>query len=118
LISGITGGVNATVFAYGATGAGKTFTMLGTPEKPGIMVLTLMVSKPHPPPPLPYYLPLLAKSPSVDDCVIITPLPRWEIGARESQGCGPDLRLRGVQSLFRSVEELRSSASVVNVRKP
>jgi len=31
------GGYNATVFAYGATGAGKTHTMLGTEEDAGIM---------------------------------------------------------------------------------
>ena len=30
-------GYNATVLAYGATGAGKTFTMMGTQENPGIM---------------------------------------------------------------------------------
>lgn len=30
------------VFAYGATGAGKTFTMLGTPEHPGIAYLTIV----------------------------------------------------------------------------
>jgi len=41
LIDGILNGFNATVFAYGNTGAGKTYTMLGTPEKPGIMMLTL-----------------------------------------------------------------------------
>lgn len=34
-------GYNATVFAYGATGAGKTYTMLGTEEEPGIMFRTL-----------------------------------------------------------------------------
>ena len=41
LIDGVVNGYNATVFAYGATGAGKTFTMLGTELNPGIMVLTL-----------------------------------------------------------------------------
>ena len=41
LIDGVLDGYNATVFAYGATGAGKTFTMLGTDTEPGIMVLTL-----------------------------------------------------------------------------
>jgi hypothetical protein len=41
LISQVLNGFNATVFAYGATGAGKTFTMLGTEENPGIMALTL-----------------------------------------------------------------------------
>ena len=34
-------GVNATVFAYGPTGAGKTHTMTGSPEEPGVMVLAL-----------------------------------------------------------------------------
>eukprot|EP00747_Dinoflagellata_sp_TGD_P162684 gnl/TRDRNA2_/TRDRNA2_180553_c0_seq1.p1 gnl/TRDRNA2_/TRDRNA2_180553_c0~~gnl/TRDRNA2_/TRDRNA2_180553_c0_seq1.p1 ORF type:complete len:1036 (-),score=198.18 gnl/TRDRNA2_/TRDRNA2_180553_c0_seq1:71-3178(-) len=41
LIPGVLQGFNATVFAYGATGAGKTFTMLGNPSQPGIMMLTL-----------------------------------------------------------------------------
>ena len=53
LVSYVLQGFNATVFAYGilyskalfyikgATGAGKTFTMLGTDSKPGIMALTL-----------------------------------------------------------------------------
>lgn len=41
LIPGITQGYNATVFAYGATGAGKTHTMLGTGKEPGIMVRSL-----------------------------------------------------------------------------
>lgn len=41
LISSVLHGFNATVFAYGATGAGKTFTMLGKPDEPGIMMLTL-----------------------------------------------------------------------------
>ncbi len=41
LIEGVTVGFNATVFAYGATGAGKTFTMLGSASEPGIMILTL-----------------------------------------------------------------------------
>ena len=41
LIDGVVNGYNATVFAYGATGAGKTYTMLGNENNPGIMVLTL-----------------------------------------------------------------------------
>ena len=41
LIDGVVNGYNATVFAYGATGAGKTYTMLGTETNPGIMPLTL-----------------------------------------------------------------------------
>ncbi|XP_060059318.1 kinesin-like protein KIF18B isoform X3 [Erinaceus europaeus] len=35
-------GYNCSVFAYGATGAGKTHTMLGREEDPGIMYLTTM----------------------------------------------------------------------------
>lgn len=34
-------GLNGTVFAYGATGSGKTHTMVGTPSDPGLMVLSL-----------------------------------------------------------------------------
>ena len=41
LIDGVVNGYNATVFAYGATGAGKTYTMLGNEANPGIMPLTL-----------------------------------------------------------------------------
>lgn len=41
LIENVITGYNATVFAYGATGAGKTFTMLGTDREPGIMARAL-----------------------------------------------------------------------------
>ncbi|CAF0714801.1 unnamed protein product [Brachionus calyciflorus] len=41
LLPGVLNGYNATVFAYGATGAGKTYTMLGTEQEPGIMFRTL-----------------------------------------------------------------------------
>jgi kinesin family protein 18/19 len=41
LIQGVIQGFNATVLAYGATGAGKTYTMLGTGKEPGIMVRSL-----------------------------------------------------------------------------
>ena len=34
-------GHNVTVFAYGATGSGKTYTMVGSPSDPGMMVLSL-----------------------------------------------------------------------------
>jgi len=34
-------GYNASVFAYGATGAGKTYTMLGTEDEPGIMMQSI-----------------------------------------------------------------------------
>ncbi|KIY99366.1 hypothetical protein MNEG_8594 [Monoraphidium neglectum] len=36
-----TKGLNGTVFAYGATGSGKTHTMVGTPSDPGLMVRSL-----------------------------------------------------------------------------
>jgi kinesin family member 18/19 len=41
LLEGIVNGFNGTVFAYGATCAGKTYTMVGNDDNPGIMVLTL-----------------------------------------------------------------------------
>jgi kinesin family protein 18/19 len=42
LLDGVLKGYNATVFAYGPTGAGKTYTMLGTAEKPGLMLMTIV----------------------------------------------------------------------------
>ena len=41
LVNGILSGQNASVFAYGSTGAGKTYTMLGTEANPGNMFLTI-----------------------------------------------------------------------------
>ncbi|THG12138.1 kinesin-like protein KIN-8B isoform X1 [Camellia sinensis] len=41
VIAGVVQGLNATVFAYGATGSGKTYTMVGTQHDPGLMVLSL-----------------------------------------------------------------------------
>ncbi|KAJ0098194.1 hypothetical protein Patl1_28425 [Pistacia atlantica] len=41
VISGVVQGLNATVFAYGSTGSGKTYTMVGTKSDPGLMVLSL-----------------------------------------------------------------------------
>ncbi|XP_050506564.1 kinesin-like protein KIF18A isoform X2 [Diabrotica virgifera virgifera] len=41
LISSVMDGYNCSVFAYGATGAGKTFTMTGTADNPGITFLTM-----------------------------------------------------------------------------
>jgi kinesin family member 18/19 len=41
-LDGVMEGFNATVFTYGATGAGKTYTMLGTDEQYGVMGLTFL----------------------------------------------------------------------------
>ncbi|EGG08420.1 uncharacterized protein MELLADRAFT_47708, partial [Melampsora larici-populina 98AG31] len=41
LVQGVLDGFNATVFAYGATGCGKTHTITGTPEAPGIVYLLM-----------------------------------------------------------------------------
>lgn len=41
LIEGVLQGRNGSVFCYGATGAGKTHTMLGTVKNPGVMVLAI-----------------------------------------------------------------------------
>ncbi|WVW83912.1 hypothetical protein I302_105934 [Kwoniella bestiolae CBS 10118] len=41
LLAGVLDGYNATVFAYGATGCGKTHTISGTEDEPGIIVRTM-----------------------------------------------------------------------------
>eukprot|EP00038_Savillea_parva_P031411 m.86153 g.86153 ORF g.86153 m.86153 type:complete len:1042 (-) comp9657_c1_seq2:69-3194(-) len=41
LLRGVLEGYNATVFAYGPTGAGKTFTMTGSESDPGIMTRSI-----------------------------------------------------------------------------
>ncbi|OXB75605.1 UNVERIFIED_CONTAM: hypothetical protein H355_015721 [Colinus virginianus] len=41
LIAGVISGCNATVFSYGPTGCGKTYTMLGTDSEPGICARAL-----------------------------------------------------------------------------
>ncbi|KAM9368821.1 kinesin-like protein KIF18B [Phaethornis superciliosus] len=42
LLDCVLNGYNCSVFAYGATGAGKTYTMLGSESNPGIMYLTMV----------------------------------------------------------------------------
>ncbi|XP_022082824.1 kinesin-like protein KIF18A isoform X2 [Acanthaster planci] len=42
IVDSVLAGYNASVFAYGATGAGKTFTMLGGPDYPGVIFLTMV----------------------------------------------------------------------------
>lgn len=41
MIESVANGYNATVFAYGVTGAGETHTMIGEADKPGLMLLTI-----------------------------------------------------------------------------
>ncbi|XP_035011426.1 kinesin-like protein KIF18A isoform X2 [Hippoglossus stenolepis] len=41
ILDGVMNGFNCTVFAYGATGAGKTHTMLGSQNNPGVMYRTM-----------------------------------------------------------------------------
>lgn len=41
VVEAVLKGRNGSVFCYGATGAGKTYTMLGTVENPGVMVLAI-----------------------------------------------------------------------------
>ena len=40
ILEGVVEGFNGTIFAYGSTGAGKTYTMLGETQNPGLMLLT------------------------------------------------------------------------------
>ncbi|XP_064025747.1 kinesin-like protein KIF18B isoform X2 [Pogoniulus pusillus] len=42
MVGSVLDGYNCSVFAYGATGAGKTFTMLGSEQSPGIIYLTMV----------------------------------------------------------------------------
>jgi kinesin family protein 18/19 len=42
LLEGVISGFNATVFAYGSTGAGKTYTMVGDHDSPGVMLMTIL----------------------------------------------------------------------------
>ncbi|XP_075696274.1 kinesin-like protein KIF18B [Rhinoderma darwinii] len=42
ILNGVLNGYNCSVFAYGATGAGKTHTMLGSETDPGVMYLTMV----------------------------------------------------------------------------
>ncbi|NXU50050.1 KI18B protein, partial [Turnix velox] len=42
MLDSVLNGYNCSVFAYGATGAGKTYTMLGSEKNPGIMYLTMV----------------------------------------------------------------------------
>ena len=42
ILDGLLDGINCSVFAYGATGAGKTHTMLGSGDQPGVMFHTMM----------------------------------------------------------------------------
>lgn len=41
ILASLMEGYNCSVFVYGATGAGKTFTMIGSKENPGITYLTM-----------------------------------------------------------------------------
>lgn len=41
LVERMMSGINCSVFAYGATGAGKTYTMLGSSEQPGVTFRTV-----------------------------------------------------------------------------
>lgn len=40
LVDSLLDGFNCTVFAYGATGSGKTHTMIGNPDEPGVIYYT------------------------------------------------------------------------------
>ncbi|XP_010009720.1 PREDICTED: LOW QUALITY PROTEIN: kinesin-like protein KIF18B, partial [Nestor notabilis] len=42
VLDSVLDGYNCSVFAYGATGAGKTYTMLGSEHSPGIMYFTMV----------------------------------------------------------------------------
>ena len=41
IVSAAINGINGTVFAYGQTSSGKTYTMMGTPDEPGIIPMAV-----------------------------------------------------------------------------
>ena len=41
IVEKVVGGFNGTVFAYGQTSSGKTHTMMGVPDEPGIVPLAV-----------------------------------------------------------------------------
>lgn len=42
IVEAATTGINGTIFAYGQTSSGKTYTMTGTDDSPGIIPLTVL----------------------------------------------------------------------------
>lgn len=42
IITSCVDGYNVCIIAYGQTGAGKTYTMMGTPEEPGVNVRSVL----------------------------------------------------------------------------
>mmetsp|Transcript_32712 Transcript_32712/g.86435 ORF Transcript_32712/g.86435 Transcript_32712/m.86435 type:complete len:467 (-) Transcript_32712:134-1534(-) len=92
LVDVVSSGYNATVFAYGQTGSGKTHTMLGEPDEPGVIGMTLTE--------------LFNRNPKFEFYVSFIELYNEEIrdllnpGSRSGSGPGLDLRedpLRGPQ---------------------
>lgn len=41
IVDAVVNGFNGTVFAYGQTSSGKTYTMMGTSEEPGVIPLAI-----------------------------------------------------------------------------
>ena len=41
IIKGVMNGINGTIFAYGSTGSGKTYTIMGDTQNPGIVPLSI-----------------------------------------------------------------------------
>lgn len=46
IVEKVVGGFNGTVFAYGQTSSGKTHTMMGVPDEPGIVPLAVRAPSP------------------------------------------------------------------------
>jgi centromeric protein E len=46
IVEKVVGGFNGTVFAYGQTSSGKTHTMMGVPDEPGIVPLAVRSTLP------------------------------------------------------------------------
>ena len=47
IITSCVDGYNVCIIAYGQTGAGKTYTMMGTPEQPGVNIRLIHILHVH-----------------------------------------------------------------------
>ncbi|KAL5988374.1 Kinesin-like protein KIN-8B [Asimina triloba] len=101
-ITGVVQGLNATVFAYGSTGSGKTYTMVGTQDDPGLMVLCFRT-----------IFDLIKKDGSSDDIEVIYDLLEKSSGhleLREDPGHGITVAgLRSIKETFDGQTIMNSS---------
>ncbi|CAN6442591.1 unnamed protein product [Victoria cruziana] len=105
LLPGVLRGHNATVFAYGATGSGKTYTMQGTDGHPGLMPLTMSsimsMCEKHS-----YLVDISYYEVYLDRCYDLLEPKMKEVSVLEDKG--GKIQLKGLSQIpIRSIEEFR-----------